>query len=315
MQLVIYSDDFRKLSSNCQRELIALLARDAKPASIEGGPFDLSDPEDGVPGSYLRPPQRPTTEDVPEEKQKLVVDINVEEARDLVANISEKSVQTLKRFALGEPIALTELVGPTRPYRDQVDLKRSFVGAVNRRLRTVREKIKKSRMAFLFAGVRGDEARIKITSKSAAALRRVLEIREPLPASMFYEPTGKPLPLERGAAKKLHEKLELAWQEYSGQLRDDQDSVERTDALKHFLAHGFQAWLGAFVEIAPENEDEPPSVSFVLSEEDVSQWLSRMDPIGEIYLRPEESGWPADIFLTHSEVPGVLAELGGSRRY
>ena len=68
---------------------------------------------------------------------------------------------------------MDDLIGEKGRYRDFTDLKRSFVGAVNRRLRTVTE----NRLAMLFASDR-DKTRIRITPKSAMSLRLALDIPE-----------------------------------------------------------------------------------------------------------------------------------------
>ncbi len=62
---------------------------------------------------------------------KQMIDITVvkAEAKDLIANISEKSIETLSRFTTGEPVKVDDLMGDTQPYSNLSDLKRSFVGA------------------------------------------------------------------------------------------------------------------------------------------------------------------------------------------
>jgi hypothetical protein len=102
---------------------------------------------------------------------KTVVDLDEVEARALLANLSAKSIETLKVFASGESIALDALVGDGKAYESMSDLKRSFVGAVNRRLRTVT----RNRSAVLFRkiDVSGGIA-IAIRPKAAKALMHVL---------------------------------------------------------------------------------------------------------------------------------------------
>lgn len=98
---------------------------------------------------------------------KTVVDLDEGQARALLANLSAKSVETLKLFAAGESIALDALVGEGKAYESTSELKRSFVGAVNRRLRTVT----RNRSAVLFrkVDVCGGIA-IAIRPKAAASL-------------------------------------------------------------------------------------------------------------------------------------------------
>lgn len=102
---------------------------------------------------------------------KTVIDLDAAEAQALLANLGAKSVETLKLFASGESVALDELVGANKPYETMSDLKRSFVGAVNRRLRTVT----RNRSAVLLRKVEGSKGiAIAVRPKTAAALRQAL---------------------------------------------------------------------------------------------------------------------------------------------
>jgi hypothetical protein len=164
MMLVLTPDDLQRLSPASREEILALLHSRIVQASGSEPPADYWEGEEGY-----YPPETPTIDDVLEEKH--VVDVTAEQARELVANISAKSQQTLKLFAPGAPVALDDLIGNGRPYRDFTDLKRSFVGAVNRRLRTVLG----DRLAVLFVSDR-DKTRIRITPTAAASLCEVLEV-------------------------------------------------------------------------------------------------------------------------------------------
>lgn len=109
--------------------------------------------------------------DMPEKSNdaKTVIDISEEEAKALLRNLSAKSIDTLRQFASGESILLDSLVGDGKPYESFSDLKRSFVGAVNRRLRTVT----RNRSAVLFRrvdGTAGDS--IALRPQTAAALKK-----------------------------------------------------------------------------------------------------------------------------------------------
>lgn len=84
---------------------------------------------------------------------KLVVDITEEQAKALVGNLSSKSIAILRLFAEQGAVPLDDILGESRAYANFTDLKRSFVGAVNRRLRTVT----KNRTAVLFRKTLPDE--------------------------------------------------------------------------------------------------------------------------------------------------------------
>jgi len=90
-------------------------------------------------------------------KSKKVVEISHEQAQALLANLSEKSINTLKYFTSGDAVVLNELIGENKAYGSFNELKRSFVGPVNRRLRTVI----KDRSAVLFKKIDEDEFSVK----------------------------------------------------------------------------------------------------------------------------------------------------------
>jgi len=174
MMLTITPEDFRKLSESCQRELLGLLGY---MDSNEGDEDNESIPYED---SYLRLPDEDYTfqsRSISQETQagtKRVIDITPEQAKDLIANISDKSIETLRRFATGDPIALDDLFGDGKSYSNLSDLKRSFVGAVNRRLRTVTG----NRQAVLFLTVKSDSAelggRIAVRPATTTSLRHAL---------------------------------------------------------------------------------------------------------------------------------------------
>ena len=108
MMLVLSSDDISRLSAACQQEIFALigLRRDQNAFSDESeGGFDGLDAWEGL--SYEA---EETRYDV-----KRVIDITPDQAKALLANISEKSRQTLQRFVEGIPTALDELIGDDKP--------------------------------------------------------------------------------------------------------------------------------------------------------------------------------------------------------
>ncbi len=105
-------------------------------------------------------------------KTKTVIDIDEEQVEALLANLSEKSIETLRLFASGEPVVVNTLVGDGCPYASFLELKRSFVGPVNRRLRTVTQ----NRSAALFRKAAGGEhdIRISVKPRTAEAIQNIL---------------------------------------------------------------------------------------------------------------------------------------------
>jgi hypothetical protein len=173
MMIVLSPADFHSLSLGCQQEILGLLTRIVGP-ELEAGTNEpvtsYGDPLTYVSSSTVAVGPQETGSD----SDKRVVNITTEQARELIANISEKSQKTLRLFAAAERVGLDELVGGDGPYKDMNDLKRSFVGAVNRRLRTVVG----NRSVVLFGSDR-DRRRIRVLPLAAAALRHAMGIPEP----------------------------------------------------------------------------------------------------------------------------------------
>ena len=171
MYIVLTARDLAKLSTHTREELQRYLFQDTTIASDEALPHDynLSDIpyqefDDEPAQSWPEAPIAPVD-------SKVVIDISPEQARSLIANLSTKSVEVLRRFASGETVALNDLVGEEKFYESFGELKRSFVGAVNRRLRTVT----RNRSAVLFRKEEGSEGtRIAVRPMTASALRQVL---------------------------------------------------------------------------------------------------------------------------------------------
>ena len=168
MHIVLTQRDLERLSPATREELQSLLfgrASDAEELAMDEAPpaFEYAEPV-GV-GT------EPWEASFPPAEAKVVVETDVEQTRKLVANLSPKSIETLKRFAAGGNVPLDSLIGEANPYESFNDLKRSFVGAVNRRLRTVT----KIRTAVLFrkaASPEGDG--ISVKDLTAQSLRSVL---------------------------------------------------------------------------------------------------------------------------------------------
>ena len=162
MELVITSEDFRRLSPATQKELLALLAgSDAESDAMFG-----VDDYDAMSASVALAASSSA--------EKRVFTINPTQAIELLSNLAEKSQQTLRLFAEGGPVSVDDLVGEGRSYKDMNDLKRSFVGAVNRRLRTVVG----NRSVVLFSSDR-DRQKIRVLPSAASALRQAMGIPEP----------------------------------------------------------------------------------------------------------------------------------------
>jgi hypothetical protein len=134
MHLVLTKADLEKLSQSTRDELQSLLFGSSQ--EHEGVIPDDALPEFDyvdVPWNESAPYDQPAASP----DSKVVININTEQAKKLVANLSKKSIDTLKLFAPGETVLIQDLVGEGKPYETFSELKRSFVGAVNRRLRTV----------------------------------------------------------------------------------------------------------------------------------------------------------------------------------
>ena len=164
--------DLAKLSPELRAELKELVfCRDSR--GLEESVFEGIDARD-VPWLDAEGDSVPPWQEAIEKSgSKTVVDISEDEARALLGNLSAKSIDTLRLFASGESVLLDSLVGEGRPYESFSDLKRSFVGAVNRRLRTVT----RNRSAVLFRRVDGDRGNsIEMRPKAATALQKALSV-------------------------------------------------------------------------------------------------------------------------------------------
>lgn len=172
MYLVLTRQDLARLSPELRAELKMLAFEkfeggNEERVSEEMGMAVSHDP--GIDWDYAPPWPEPSEKSG---DNKRVIDIATDEAVALLGNLSAKSVETLKRFASGEGIPFDSLVGPENSYKDLSDLKRSFVGAVNRRLRTVTG----NRSAVLFRKIEGDDGvSIAVRPVTAASLTQVFE--------------------------------------------------------------------------------------------------------------------------------------------
>ena len=233
MMLTLSSNDMHRLSPACRAELMAVFMSPLSNELDDDGRL----PSEILDGQVGDESATPTADDVLEEKR--VVDLSVDEARDLLANIKDRSAEILKRFATGKPVALATLIGPSGEYRDYSELKRSFVGAVNRRLRTVSG----TRNAALFSSDR-DKTRIKITQKTAQSLRVVFAMPEPQPEFEFIDRAGNRIDAKSEKCQELSARLALVWGEFSGRTADDSTTSWAERALCHFANAGLELFVG-----------------------------------------------------------------------
>ena len=239
MMLVLSPHDFQKLSPACRSELLKLLMNDRGSADAA---FFLSESSEAD-GSI-------ETEEVVSEEKK-VVSLTVAEAGDLLGNISDRSSQTLKHFAVGQPVPLVDLVGQGKPYKNYIELKRSFVGAVNRRLRTVSG----NRNAALFSSDR-DQTLIKVKPKTAQSLRRIFAMPDPLPLIEYCDQQGQELAPSHPQCQALAQKLEEAWQAIDS-TKLPEGGVECFAAvLRHLVDRGFELYVRS-LKTWDQNTDTP----------------------------------------------------------
>jgi hypothetical protein len=172
MMIILTEQDLAKMPAMLRRELqqFLLTRLDGEEHDVFVDEYDV----DELP-NYLDTPSFTEAEN---SQAKQVIDINDVQAQALIGNLSEKSISTLRRFAGQEAVPLDDLLGEGKPYTNFTDLKRSFVGAVNRRLRTVT----RNRSAVLFRKTAPDDLDgrdgIAVRPKTAMALA-TLFLRSP----------------------------------------------------------------------------------------------------------------------------------------
>lgn len=298
MMIVVSPQDFKKLSRACQLELISLIGFTV--GNMEH-PYDSLAGE-AIADLYIQKPRHAVANDIVGDKQ--VIDISNEHAQSLIANISGKSLETLKLFAQGDPIDLNELVGTDKLYENFNDLKRSFVGAVNRRLRTVTG----NRLAVLFSTLKSktgeEETRIRVKPRTAAALRSALNILEPLPEFDFYDTDGhlvlKAEAKTKAIQDKLQQKLTTAWQSFTGHPNQVSVFVSPIQIAEHYVSHGFTIKMGSAV--AWDDENSEPEYAF-------SEPIASLEALA---IKFNNLGADADqqntqIALSHPDVSEILA--------
>jgi hypothetical protein len=311
MMLMISPEDFRQLSSACQQELLGLLTRSTthatSPASFEDPPPDWEADEYLVEEdhTYLDTPAdtppRAVVPDSAEGAQKQVLDISLATARDLIANISDKSLTALTQFATGQPVELTSLIGAKAPYRDMNELKRSLVGAVNRRLRTVTD----NRAAVLFASSR-DRQRIHITARSAASLRQAMRLPEPLPDITYVDGAGHTLAPNNTGAQALKQCLHEAAMHMTLRPMEHRNHLLPAQIFQFLSERGFSLCCGK-----PITDDDGLKQHFAWVGQDQlpANIFDLIDPQGNVRISTDDGTLYLRVFVNHPECVGVLGTL------
>ena len=140
-------------------------AHDDMDATNRRGAHEFSETHDEAVEGSRAPPIREASKN----HKKKIVEIDVDQARQIIGNISPRSIKTLRKFMYGDWVSIESLVGEGNDYRDLVELKKSLVGGVTRRLRSVIG----DRDAELFSS-NTDKSSLRIGSTSAASLELVL---------------------------------------------------------------------------------------------------------------------------------------------
>ncbi|MBK9440582.1 MAG: hypothetical protein IPN53_04390 [Comamonadaceae bacterium] len=310
MMIMITPQDFRRLSAGCQQELLSLLApgeSELPPREDEMTMPSMDTDQYGPMDAHIflpLPPEesgfsQPTfAVEVADTGAKRVIDISIEQARELIANVSERSQDALKLFAAGPAVPLATLVGPTAPYRDFNDLKRSLVGAVNRRLRTVTE----NRAAVLFSSDR-DKTRIRITPLSAVALRQVLQMPEPLPEFAFFDRIGQAVSASTESAIAFQTSVRAVWHDLSLRPLPGQVNLTADQTIRYLADHGFAVMAGKPVA----DDDGQPTLRYEFMAG--ADLISLTDQSGTITMATVEGAVHPKAFLVHPAHPDVFAAL------
>lgn len=170
MMLIITQKDLSKMSKELRNELMNLIfhQEEAEPA-LELQSIDMEEHERLFDEAPVYEPNSDQDEIHQHHTEELVIDITPEQASALLSNLSEKSIEILKLFTKNKPIDIDSLIGEGKPYASFNELKRSFVGPVNRRLRTVT----KNKSAKLF--LKADSDRVTVKKDTALALKHAFE--------------------------------------------------------------------------------------------------------------------------------------------
>jgi hypothetical protein len=314
MMITITSEDFRKLSASCQRELLSLLSPNEEDTAARDDEMALPYMDVSADGfndfnaqtlSAMSFDGSASSAQVPESGSsdataKRVIDISIEQAQELIANVSDKSQQALKLFATGQPVLLNTLIGSGGPYRDFNDLKRSLVGAVNRRLRTVTE----NRSAVLFSSDRKKE-KIRITQSSAASLRRALDVQEPAPLFEFFDDAGRALPNSSHTVEAFQKGVQAAWTGMTLRPAEWAVGLSVSQTLGYLVQQGFKL---ATARLQSDGCDtEFSGYEFISDGLDEATLSTKIDTADRIESSDPEGSIRLRVFLTHQAAPGIFA--------
>lgn len=186
MMILISPADFCRLSPACQQELLALFTSSGQSSqsdlnrydSLGSGDghtdLDRSAPASGGATSALS--QSAKVSKTRRKAKKWIVELSVDQARQLIANVSQRSQTTLQLFVYGGWVRVDSLVGPDKNYPNMTVLKRSLIGGITRRLRTVIG----NRDAALFT-TNSDKSALRLWPVNAGAIRQAFNLPEPSP--------------------------------------------------------------------------------------------------------------------------------------
>jgi hypothetical protein len=171
MMIIITKQDLARMSPVLRNELMQVMfdIDDNSVKELSEETIDFEEYQQFL--NETPPPLIHINDSMDVKKTKSVIEIDEEQAKSLIANLSDKSINTLKKFTTSDPVEVESLVGTEKLYTNFIELKRSFVGPVNRRLRTVTG----NRSAMLFLKADDDTAKISVKLGTALALKKVLE--------------------------------------------------------------------------------------------------------------------------------------------
>lgn len=311
MMITLNARDFNQLSESCQKEVLALLAFNDGDASsgkdharLAGEDLEMN--FDGVMDRREPAVENPANSgesvhrviQLPAKKE--LVDISIEQARQLIANVGELSKKTLRLLASRQSVPLEVLIGPNADYADYQLLKKSLVGAVNRRLRTVTG----NRAAVLLVGDQS-KSYIGLRPLSAAALRQALDVLEPIPLIEYFDREGFQLDTELPEALAFFAFVQAAWRDFTLRPPIGFAHVSALQIAEHLVTHGFKLTYGRYV--VAENGGQIGRFEY-LPEVDAREFIHVND--GFSNCADDAAVNSRRTFLTHVAVPGVLGLVG-----
>lgn len=312
MLITLTERDFKRLSAACQQELLALLTlndaesqagEDLAQLAEEDWARHLGDAAGQVRpvagrGLKSRKPMSPVGDPI---RKKEILELSVEQARQLVVNVNDRNKATLKMLAAKERVQLNALVGPGAAYSHNAQLNRSLVGAVNRKLRAVTG----NRDAVLFSGDAAKSS-IRLRPKSAAALRQALDVAEPMPSFEFYDQNGQQINSASSSALAFNDLVEPAWRDIKMRPEVGDAGLSVPLIIGHLMKHGFKLVGG---KVAAESEGKTGRFEYQPEFNDESAVISRIGLDGVAYLSDLDGVTSEKIFLIHESVPGVFGDV------